>query len=215
MKSDTLFQPGEAEALVMRLREHLRDNADQQAGEVLEILLMRLAPRFERYAQGNFGGRSRETREDATREMIFQVCRGLRDLSSRAGAKCFETHFNVAVERCLYDAIRKIWRDENARGREQPFSSLPSGNTDDREQDASEQFADEDALQAIEQIVDATALQQLIGELPSPRHVLVLGWRLRGATWDNIAVQLQISEKTARNDFDSIKPMLKRFLLST
>ncbi len=215
MKPDTLFLPGEAEALVLHLREQLRraesatesEAATRQVDALLEELLLRLAPRFERYARGNFGGRGREAREDAVREMIFQVCRGVRDLSPRAGARCFETHFNAAIERCLYDAIRKIWREENARNREQSLQ------TSEEDEERGEQIDDARAVQALEQIIDRTALSQLAAQLPSPRHVQVLGLRLGGATWDGIAAHLQISEKTARNDYEAMKPLLKRFLL--
>lgn len=227
MKSDETFQTGEAEQQVVSLREYLRaaavlrQNGDSiaarqqetRANVILEELLTRLAPRFEMYAWKAFSDRPRAVQEDAVREMIYQVCRSMKNLSDKPGAHYFETYFNAAVKSCLHDAIRKILREEETddEGR-RPLSLDAATEESEGRETFLDHTPDDRATQAMENVIGAAAAAQLMQQLPSSRHALVFQSRLLGNRWDEVATQAGISDKTARKYFHEAELHLRDLL---
>ena len=231
MKSQFTFGPAEAEAAVRELRAHLRHaeaaaqegnaeaahNSAVAADHIIETLLKSLAGRFERYKWNNFAGQPLETQEDGVREMVLQVCRGLRNLSDRAGAKYFETNFNAAVESCIYDAIRVIWREQERDLEKRAPVSLNQQITNAAGENEAEplmdQIEDESALRDVNNALGTQIVKQLLQQLPSHRHAAVLMHRMCGRNWDEVAEQVGVSEKTARNYFKTSESLLKQLLV--
>ncbi|MDF2439114.1 MAG: hypothetical protein JWN98_98 [Abditibacteriota bacterium] len=211
--ADSAFAHGEAENMVIQLRAHLRDGREEQANTLAEAILTRLAARFERYAWASFRERGPAVREDAISEMIFQVCRALKNLSDKPGARFWEQRFNAAVQTCLIDAVRKVGReDERDDEGRQALSLDETLNADDGSATLADITPDPEAMRALENVLGAQLANQLWGQLPSPRHAAIFQLRMGGDNWETIAARAGVSEKTARKYFQESQRRLREIL---
>lgn len=211
--ADSAFAHGEAENMVIQLRAHLRGGDEEQANHLAETILMRLASRFERYAWASFRDRSPAVREDAIAEMAFQVCRALKNLSDKPGARFWEQRFNAAVQTCLIDAVRKVGReDERDDEGRQALSLDETLNDEDGSATLADITPDPEATRALENVLGAQLAGQLWSQLPSPRHAVIFQLRLGGDNWDAIAARAGVSEKTARKYFHESQLCLRKLL---
>ena len=221
------------EEAVKKLRTHLHQaeaatlngdaltaqQAAQEAKNIIEGLLKRLGPRFDKYKWQNFSRQPMDTQADAASEMVLQVCRGLKDLSDRPRAKYFETNFNAAVESCIYDAIRIIWREQERDTQRrapvslyEPLADIDGENSPEHLVD---QIEDQSALDDVNNALGKEIVAQLLQQLPSRRHAEVLVYRMSGHVWDEVAAKMGVSEKTARNYFKTAESLLKQLLQTT
>jgi len=223
---DRGFKPNEAEQMVVRLRTHLRraealrtdgqsDAAAREetaADSILEEILIRLAPRFERYAWAAFGSKPEAIREDAVREMVYEICRALKNLSDRSGALHFERRFNQAVQSRLHDAIKKVHReqDTDTEGRAALSLETTFESAEENGESLADRVPDPKATQVFESVLGAELAARLLEQLPTPRHTQICKARLEGDGWDEIAAQVGVSEKTARTYFKEVEARLQK-----
>jgi len=215
---DKLFQPGEAETLAKAVRQRLREAETRQsegaetaaqreeraANEALGNLMRRLRPRLVGYAKGSFGScRDQEIVDEAIQQMALELIRRLKD--PRQG-ELFERKFNVAARYAILDAIRKVGRENGRDEKGEPKGgvfpiswergfSRTGGN--DESPSPSSQEEDRKAHAKLDQKVDALALEQLLVQLPNPKHAQVLRDDLRGLSLKETARRAGISERTA------------------
>ena len=210
---DSTFSHGEAEQMVTQLRAHLRQGDEAAANRLAETILMRLGARFERYAWTSFRDRSQAVREDAVSEMALQVCRALKNLSDKPGARFWEQRFNAAVQTCLIDAVRKVGReDERDEEGRQTLSLDETLNDEEGSATLGDLTPDPEATRALENVLGAQLAGQLWSQLPSPRHAAIFQLRLGGDNWDRIAGRVGVSEKTARKYFHESQLRLRKIL---
>lgn len=230
---DKSFGPKEAEGMVSRLREHLREadrlscagqasaaaQQESAANALVEGIITKLKRRLERYARSYFAG-NEDTVEDAIVAMTLEVCRRLKNLTSYGA---FEGVFNLCVKHAVIDAVKKVRRENGLDERGQPDTEgyqLVSGETlftTDGEVGPSweEQVPDPVSSEFVARVLGDRMAASLIARLPTPRHRRVFGHRLAGMEWNDIASREGISGKTAKKYYDDSKAFLHDLVLST
>lgn len=224
-----IFADGEAGGLVKQLRQHLRDaerhrlenrtlaakKADNDALNIVESLLRRLAGRFNHYAYSGLSRASYDTQQEAISEMFRLVWQGLTDLSGKPSALAYETHFNSIVRNRILDALRTAKRSEERIDGQRPLSLdlAVEGHEGEYADALADTHEDKQALQSLEKVLNQEVLKLFLCRIPSEKHKKVLTSRTAGDNWDVVASKAGVSEKTARKYFDEMRELLKQLLL--
>ena len=230
---DTEFEAGEAEALVQRIRHYLHSAQEQevggqqsqaqrnrqQAADLTKALAKRLEPRFEQNARAAFGSTSNDLFEEAIVEMLRRLHADILDLTSRKAI--YERKFNLVVKLMMINAIRKVRADypetkPKDKNSQDTFRlvSLERSNAPEGQPTLAERIEDTRSKSTFEAVLGDDLVRDLLSCLPNERWGEVMKEWLNGATFVEIAAQLHIDERTARNYHARALSFLKALLLS-
>jgi DNA-directed RNA polymerase specialized sigma24 family protein len=191
-----------------------------QADALLVDLTARLTRRFDRYARAYLPEGSRDTIQEAIRQMFVLFCERMYDLST--GQWLWEERFNFCFKRMAIDAIRNIQSQNELRLDGSPMA--PGGGTlvsldapEEPGDDAADRpslaecVADPAAAAGFRSVLGEQVAEQLMAQLPR-QHAQIFTDRMNGVSWEETADRAGVSVSTAQNRYNNARARLLEIL---